>query len=81
MGTRLVQRTLLFSLFATLFASPVSAASPTMLYRLDGEYAYQEGCFGECLCPVLAAEMNGTFGLTAAPPSGGFAAWTLSDVD
>ncbi len=81
MGARLAHRTLLVLFFAALFAAPATANPPTVLYSLDGDYAFQEGCFGECMCPVLVAEMTGTFGLTAGPPSGGFATWILSDVD
>ena len=81
MGARAVSLVFLSSLFAALSTHPALAEPPTVLYRLGGEQAFQEGCFGQCLCPVLAAEMQGTFGLTAAGPSGGFQTWTVSDVD
>ena len=70
-----------FVLIATLGAGPALADSPVVLYRLGGEYAFQEGCFGQCLCPVLLGALHGTFGLTPAPPSGGLQIWTVSDVD
>lgn len=81
MSTRLAFRTLLIVSLTTLAVAPAMADSPAVVYRLDGTNAYQEGCFGQCACPVLAAEMTGTFGLTGGPPSGGFSTWTVSDVD
>ena len=61
--------------------APALADAPTTLYRLQGDYPFQEGCFGMCMCPVLAADMEGRFGLTPAGPSDGFENWTVSDVD
>ena len=38
----------------------VLADPPTVLYRLEGEYDYQEGCFGQCMCPVMLGQLEGT---------------------
>jgi hypothetical protein len=68
-------------LIAALGVTAALADPPTVLYRLEGEYDYQEGCFGQCTCPVLLGQLEGTFALTPAGPSGGFETWTVSDVD
>ena len=59
-----------FVLIAVLGVSSAAADPPTVLYRLVGnDYAFQEGCFGECMCPVFADRLAGTFGLTPAGTS------------
>ncbi len=81
MGSRLVSRAILLLAAALLSTAPVAADPPTILYELDGDDGFQEGCFGQCLCPVLAARMTGTFGLTPGSPTGAFSTWTVSEVD
>jgi len=68
-------------LLLLILAAPAQADAPTVLYRLGSEASFQEGCFGQCMCPVLLAGLRGTLGLTPAAPSGGFAVWNLSDID
>ena len=58
-------------LIAALGVSSALADPPTVLYRLAGESDYQEGCFGQCDCPVLLGQLEGTFALIPAGPSGG----------
>jgi hypothetical protein len=70
-------------------ASAASADEPTILYTLDQDFMYTQGCFSQpdeihqCLCPVgWAQEFSGTFGLTAVP--GGdplFDMFALTDID
>ena len=72
---------LLLLFLPLILAAPAQADAPTVLYRLGPEASFQEGCFGQCMCPVLLAGLRGTFGLTPAAPSGRFAVWTLSDID
>jgi hypothetical protein len=70
-------------------ASAASADEPTILYTLDQDFAYTQGCFtqpGEihqCKCPIAwAQEFSGTFGLTPLP--GGdplFDMFAISDID
>lgn len=67
--------------FTLLGVTAALADPPTVLYRLGGQYDFQEGCFGQCECPVLLGQLEGTFALTPAPPSGGFDTWIVSDVD
>ena len=67
--------------FTALGVTAALADPPTVLYRLGGQYDYQEGCFGQCTCPVLLGQLEGTFALTPAGPAGGFDTWTVSDVD
>jgi len=81
MGSRFVSRTFLLLAAVLLAAAPVAADPPTVLYELDGDLGFQEGCFGQCLCPVLGAGMTGTFGLTPATPTAAFSTWTVSEVD
>lgn len=81
MGSRYLSRIPLFLAAGLLCLTPAAADPPTVLYELDVEYGFQEGCFGECMCPVLVAEMTGTFGLTPGNPVGSFSTWTVSDVN
>jgi hypothetical protein len=83
------RRALLVLGIAFAGVSAASADEPTILYTLDQDFAYTQGCFtqpGEihqCLCPISwAQEFSGTFGLTAIP--GGdplFDMFAISDVD
>ena len=63
-----------------LGSSPAHAA-PTTPYRLDQDSSFLEGCFGQCLCPVLIAGLRGTSSLTPAGTSNGITSWVVSDVD
>jgi len=69
-------------LIAALGAPSAVADPPSVLYRIESDDdAFQEGCFGQCDCLLLAARLVGTFSLTPASPSGGFETWTVGDVD
>jgi hypothetical protein len=81
MDARFVSRRFLLLAAALLSTAPAAADAPTLLYELDADFGFQEGCFGECMCPVLGARMTGTFGLTPGGPAGAFSTWTVSDVD
>lgn len=74
--------TAVISSFFTV-AAATAGGPPTVLYSLDANAAYAQGCFGnpgqvpQCMCPIaLAGQFSGTFGLTQTP--GGFA---ISNID
>ena len=84
-----VRTALLVLGFAFGGVSAASAAEPTVIYTLDQDFMYTQGCFSQpgemhqCLCPIAwAPEFSGTFGLTAVP--GGdplFDRFAISDID
>ena len=77
---------LLGSVFLT--ASAAAGGPPTVLYSLDADAAYAEGCFGnpgqlpQCQCPIaLAQQFSGIFGLTQVPGAQGLDTFEISNVD
>jgi hypothetical protein len=68
--------------------SAASADEPTVLYSLDEDFNYTQGCFHlpddfhQCMCPISwAQEFEGTFGLTAVPGAPDFDTYAISDID
>jgi hypothetical protein len=70
-------------------SSAASADPPTVLYSLNDDFVYTQGCFHnpaaihQCMCPVAwAPEFSGIFGLTLVP--GGdpdFVTYEISGID
>lgn len=65
-----------FVSFAILAVAPsglqAQADPPVVLYELLPGSTYEEGCYGQCLCPILQAPMSGTFGLEVLPAGAPF---------
>src|SRR5436190_20033339 len=80
--------TQIFALATAILAIGVCApnaqtvSSAPAIYRLNKDAAFQKGCFGPCLCPVLlASSIRGTFVLTPAGFDPLFNYYRVSDVN
>ncbi len=77
---------LLGSVFLT--ASVTAGGPPTVLYSLNADADYADGCFGDpgqlpqCMCPIaLAQQFSGIFGLTQVPGAQGLDTFEISNID
>jgi hypothetical protein len=63
------------------FASAQTTSAQARIYRLTEQSAFQEGCFGACLCPVIdSSPMEGTFKLVPAGQDVQFVNFKVLDV-
>lgn len=68
--------------FALLPAFAQSFAGIGRIYRLERSSTYQSGCFPPCLCPRMeSAPVRGVFRITHTGSSGGYATYTITDVN
>ncbi|MCP3981184.1 MAG: hypothetical protein GY716_17940 [bacterium] len=68
---------------AIVFAMPLAEAgdTPTVLYRLQPGSTYEEGCYNQCMCPIVQAPLEGTFGLRLLPTAAPFDTYAVEQVD
>jgi len=75
------------SLAALLLVQALAASVPGhaqigMLYRLNADSSYQQGCFPPCLCPVMIAQpVTGTFQLIPTGFDALFLTYAVSNVN
>ena len=63
-------------------ASVPATAQTGMLYRMNQDSSYQQGCFPPCLCPILVpVPVKGTFVLTPTGFDGLFNTYAVTDVN
>ncbi|HEV2208776.1 MAG TPA: hypothetical protein VG167_08360 [Verrucomicrobiae bacterium] len=63
-------------------APSTSSQAQTLLYRLNTDSTFQQGCFPPCLCPVMiSAPVTGTFLLTPTGSNGLFSTYAVRQVN
>jgi hypothetical protein len=73
--------TILLASSAPAISQTVTGSLP-VLYQIDKESDYQEGCFPPCLCPVLINQtLKGTFVLTPAGVDPLFTNYTVTGIN
>jgi len=71
----------LLSILALVTTVVVAQPSPAVLYHLQPGSTYEEGCYGQCLCPILQTPLVGTFGLELLPTNGPFTTYRVAPLD
>jgi hypothetical protein len=59
----------------------VQADPPTVLYHLQPGSSYEQGCYNDCMCPILQAPLVGTFGLEILPSGAPFDRYRVEPVN
>lgn len=66
-------------LTTNLLAQPT--VPPAVRYSLQPGSTYEEGCYNQCLCPIIQAPLAGTFDLEFLPTGSPLDTYAVGDVD